>query len=135
VAVTYLNRWGLIVGALLMLGGVANVCLVPRAGARPAEPSHVLFVYSLTEAGVLLPAEMARDAWPVVWCESRGDPGARSRDGDQHGLFQLSRRYHEPKAWRRALIWEEAMASPQVQADIAAEIWRASGWAPWTCRP
>jgi len=131
---TYLTRWSLIAGTLLLLGGLAGYCAQQAAAEEHREPSHVLYVLRLEGPTVVLPRAMARDAYKVLHCETR------HRDltnGNHWGYWQLSRRDHEPKAWKRALIWEEAMASPQVQADIAAEIWQASGgWVPWgVCAP
>ena len=75
-------------------------------------------------------AELAQ-AERVIACESGGDPNA-SNGGRYLGLFQL---------WTGDLPTlapgqpTHALFNPLVNADVAWQLYRGSGWGPWACRP
>jgi hypothetical protein len=81
--------------------------------------------------------ELTDKALRVVHCESRFDPGATAQGYDRRygyyryvGLFQIDPNLHSHRAYR--LFGPEAsLYDPRVNAHVAAEIWRESGWRPW----
>jgi hypothetical protein len=83
------------------------------------------------------PSEWAR-ATCIAWHESRYRPRTVSKTGD-YGLWQINRATWDP-AWnpRAARVvgqvrWER-IYEPDVNARVAARIWRHLGWRPWTTR-
>lgn len=116
-------RAGLVAFGLLALG-VLGWC-AQRAGAEPPPEVVVIVVPPGMEA-----------AQDVLWCESRGRWDVVSEDGRYWGGWQLARSVHEPKVLAGGWSWEEMMADPRKQTEIAVQVWRASGWGPWgDCAP
>jgi len=66
----------------------------------------------------------------VARCESTLRPDAVSWTGESFGLFQISSIH----AYRFAGFWER-WSDPEVNTDWAWELWRESGWRPWSCQP
>lgn len=91
------------------------------------ESATVLWVYALDRPAVEVPRQFAREAVPVVQCESGFDPSAVSRTRD-YGSFQINE------------IHRMAMRAAGLDFDgerdrvlWAAQLWQEQGWRPWTC--
>jgi hypothetical protein len=99
-------------------------------GGRSAPLDHEA-VIDLVAA--YFPREEVGRAFSVIACESRGDPWATGRRGEQ-GLFQI-----QPRAWddlAREMFGPAAdLYDAVTNVAVAAAIWRDQGWAPWGCRP
>ena len=65
-------------------------------------------------------------ATAVAMGESGGDPEAANDSSSARGLWQTMMSYHAPK-YERGEHWSD----PYDNAEVAHEIWRASGWQPW----
>lgn len=107
----------------------------PRPSAapppKPVEPSAPGDVEAAIQQafGADAPAAMR-----VARCESGLNPGAVSKSGTYVGLFQLSGRYHQPRAQRMGFTWAQ-MTEALPNAQVAADLFHEQGWRPWTCRP
>lgn len=79
-----------------------------------------------------LPDAMRRDALRVLPCENRSlDPRAVSATND-HGLFQLNRKWQEGRADRMGYTWEQ-MLEPGPNIVVATAIWKEQGFGAWSC--
>lgn len=65
------------------------------------------------------------EALTVLWCESKGDPGALNPSGAS-GLLQIMMPLH-----RGQLAEGESVFTPEVNLRVGAALWRERGWAPW----
>ena len=70
-------------------------------------------------------------AWSVAWCESRFNTMATN--GQYKGVFQLSRSWR--LYFRRLWHVHDVAYSAGQNVRAAHAIYRAQGWAPWSCRP
>ena len=69
------------------------------------------------------------EAMAVLWCESRGAPGAYA-DGN-YGLMQINAIHR-----RRVGGDLSQLYVPEVNVRVAHELWREQGWNPWrACGP
>lgn len=66
----------------------------------------------------------------VARCESGLNPQASN--GSHHGLFQISKRWHEARVNRMGYSFEQ-MYEAQPNIEVAYAIWSEQGWRPWTC--
>lgn len=73
----------------------------------------------------------ATEGWAlaVARCESSLNP--RAKNGSHAGLFQLARRYHEPKAEALGLTWDEVATEARPNTEVALHLYREQGAAPW----
>lgn len=69
----------------------------------------------------------AANAKLIVACESQWNPRAVSRT-DDHGLFQINRRWNST-AWKRG----ESIYDPVWNTLQAYRFYQTRGWADWTC--
>ena len=100
------------------------------AGALAGPLSHVEAGWSETQLRVYRGIRVVfpvhyRSARRVGYCESRFDPWARN--GEYHGVFQLSAYYRRKYHVLDGHWWQGLRA--------AHAIYRAEGWGPWECRP
>lgn len=109
-----------------------NAGFVPSyEGAKP-EPGPCGGYEDLVEAHF---GPAAGQACSVIRCETAGtfDPGIYNASGSgASGLFQFM-----PGTWESTTGTPPPAAAYPAEAQIAAgaALWRASGWAPWSCRP
>jgi soluble lytic murein transglycosylase-like protein len=79
------------------------------------------------------PADQVDRALRVMWCESKGDPGAVNGRSGAAGLFQHLPKYWDDRAakagWAGADIFD-----PTANVAVAAWLWRWGGWGHWSCR-
>lgn len=78
------------------------------------------------------PADQVDKALAVMWCESRGDPGAYNSSSGASGLFQHLAKYWPERAskagWGGADVFD-----PEANTAVAAWLQRTGGWGHWTC--
>jgi hypothetical protein len=89
---------------------------------------------------------LIHDRWPrsewgraacIAWHESRYQP--RAYFAGNYGLWQINRTTWDPGLNPAAarvvgrVDWSR-IYEPRVNADVAARIWRHSGWQPWATR-
>ena len=107
--------------------------------APPAERVWPTQLSSEELTSVLLaagwPEHLLTEASRVAWCESRWAPGIIGDHGASFGLFQIQPKWHA----RRLLRYgyrdaPELLLDPVINATIALDILRDSGWGPWTCK-
>lgn len=85
--------------------------------------------------GVFFP-DRYDDARHVAWCESRLDPTAVSRDGSNHGLFQINRVHRATFERVTGQPWDTGIYEPAHNTRFARWLYDQQGWTPWrTCRP
>ncbi len=92
--------------------------------------------------------DLAARYWPswevsravrVAWCESRGDPHADTNRGYSRrwghwqyiGLWQIDADTPGRPSLHTDLIRGRSLYDPETNAEVAAALWRVSGWAPW----
>jgi hypothetical protein len=118
----------------------------PAVVAAPPEAAPAASVASET-AAVAAPAgtsvEAAIAAWfPDVYdeaiavadCESSLNPGAMSRGGGNHGLFQINNVHRGNFEAITGQPWE-MVYDAYYNSQYARRLYDASGWRPWTCQP
>lgn len=103
-----------------------------HSAPAPAAPSSVEGWRSLVAAH-FAPGDVDR-ALRIIWCESRGNPGATNSRSGAAGLFQ-----HLPRYWAdrsAAAGWGGAdVYDPQANVAVAAWlVYRGGGWGHWVCR-
>lgn len=78
----------------------------------------------------LWPAGQVDRACNVLWCESKGDPGAENRSGAS-GLMQLLGK----QAMFAARGWPYEDRFDGVRnLTVAHDLWKRDGWSPWVCK-
>ena len=88
----------------------------------------VLYVYALDKPALMLPEEMAREAWPVFECESRHETTAEGKQGER-GVAQIHP-IHRPELGSLGLDFNQEIDRLQ----FATILWRRSGWSDWACQ-
>jgi hypothetical protein len=107
----YLSRALLL---LLLVGSVAA-----------CNPSHAVW----THFG---PVGQNHNARKIVQCESNWNPNAVSPTND-HGLFQINRRWHERDFVRvTGQPWHKVY-DPEFNSQYARWLYDRQGWRPWAC--
>lgn len=107
-----------------------------EAGAQEETPAYRVW-YSLggDQPAVLMPTEMAEQAYEVLRCESNHRIDAYNRVSGAVGPWQIHP-IHTARAARMGYTWHQVAADPQANTDVAAAIWLRQGWAPWgACAP
>lgn len=104
------------------------------AGAAEVPAYRVWYSLGGDEPAVLMPAEMAEQAYEVLRCESNHRVDAYNRVSGAVGPWQIHP-VHAARAARMGYTWAEIATDPQANTDVAAAIWQEQGWAPWSCRP
>ena len=78
--------------------------------------------------------DRAGEATAVAHCESRLDPGARSRGGGNHGLFQINNVHRASFERVTGQPWS-AVYDPYWNTVYAKSLFDQQGWRPWACKP
>jgi hypothetical protein len=78
--------------------------------------------------------EVYDEAIAVADCESSLNPGAVSRGGGNHGLFQINNVHRGNFEAITGQPWD-MVYDAYYNAQYARRLYDASGWRPWTCRP
>jgi hypothetical protein len=73
------------------------------------------------------------EAVAVASCESGMNPGAVSRSGKYHGLFQIST-IHRGRVESMGYSWDQILDA-WVNSAVARAIYDEQGWGPWGCKP
>lgn len=76
--------------------------------------------------------KVAEQALVIAECESSLDPDATGNLGER-GLMQVYPRYHAGRVAAMGYRLED-LYDPQVNVEVAADIYAESGWVPWSCR-
>lgn len=106
---------------------------VARSAPSERESNSSQVQFTIRRAFARFGAEVAEEAVRVSGCETGGTWNPAARNGAHAGLFQLSRTYHEDRARRLGFTWEQ-MFQVEPNIAVAVDIYRESGWTPWTCR-
>lgn len=65
----------------------------------------------------------------VMQCESGGNPNAHNTAGeDSRGLMQINVGPGAHTQWASYNLFD-----PETNLRLAYELWKTSGWSPWTC--
>jgi hypothetical protein len=116
-------------------GDVMSIAHAQGIDLTPTEAQSVADHYNACDADV---ACTIRAVWPdaseswalaVAKCESGLNP--RARNGSHAGLFQLARRYHEPKAAALGLTWAQVATQAKANTEVALVLYRQQGTTPW----
>lgn len=78
------------------------------------------------------PPSQVGKACTVMLCESQGNPNAVSPTND-HGLFQINRRYNEANFVQVTGQPWSAVYDPAANTQYAAWLYSQRGWGAWTC--
>jgi hypothetical protein len=107
---------------------VSTTVKPPAAVARTA-PIPVMVREAFARFGPVVAGQAVR----VADCETGGTFNPRARSGSHYGLFQISRRWHDARVRRLGFTWTQ-MTQVGPNVAVAIDIYRESGWVPWTCR-
>ena len=111
----------------------AFVLLLVIGGARglPAEARSpvVSYVYALDKPPVLLPPEMAREAYRILSCESKHKEGAVNRLSGAIGLWQIHP-VHKERVRTMGFTWSD-MTDAKINTMGAGSLWYEIGLEPW----
>lgn len=119
---------------LSIVGGVGRatatlptVAATPVSSAMGFPPAVEAWRTLVTE---FFPADVVDQALEVMWCESRGDPGAVHAESGASGLFQ-----HLPEFWaERSLgagLEGSDIADPEANIAVAGWLFGHGGWSHW----
>lgn len=112
----------------LPLLAVFGIALLFGAACTPQEAVWMHFADNGSSG------ELHSQAQRVVSCESGWNPTAVSPTND-HGLFQINRRWHEASFTQvTGQSWDKVY-DPYWNALYARHIYNTQGWSPWSCRP
>lgn len=113
------------------------------APEAPAPPAAEATVAAPPPAPTGSSVEAAIQAWfPDVYdqalrvaaCESSLNPGAVSRGGGNHGLFQINNVHRRNFEAVTGQPWS-MVYDAYYNSQYARRLYDGSGWRPWTCRP
>lgn len=119
---------------LSIVGGVGRAtATLPAVVATPVS-ANTGFVPAVETWRPLVmeffPADAVEQALEVMWCESRGDPGAIHAESGATGLFQ-----HLPEHWAdrsaEAGFAGADIADPETNIAVAGWLLRRDGWSHW----
>ena len=118
------------VAVLTLTGGLAveaGAAPGPAPAPQPGDPVDEAIRRYFTAGG------LEAQARQIAWCESSLDPGARSRGGGNHGLFQINNIHARQFTRVTGLPWESARYDADANAHYARWLYDTEGWEPWGC--